>query len=296
MRKTSGITLVELLIALGIFATVMALSSQGIVSGLKNQQKQEATAAIQTKLRRVNDVVTQQLRSAVFGGITVTPYESGSNSISFALLGGSGGYPVIPHDSGNNSSFVQSANLQILADVNNVSELGLEGQQALMINANGDAVIFRVGNVQKNGNEYKVRVVHPGCANTIDYTNNTLLFGNLDTVGLRYDANTKILYRTTDTNDEVALAYDIESFNVEYIYEYDDGSTVALDSPILDNNFPVKKGIYDGQVVVLARIKVSISASDPKYNILRSYSNQVELVDTSADNRIRTLRGVTVCD
>ena len=296
MRKTSGITLVELLIALGIFATVLALSSQGIISGLESQRKQEATAAIQSKLRRVNDVVTQQLRSAVFGGITVTPYESGNSSISFALLNGSGGYPVIPHDSGNNASFVQSANLQILADVEDTDELGLEGQQAMMINANGDAVIFQVGNVQKNGNAYKVRVVHPGCANTIDYTHNTLLFGNLDTVGISYNADEKMLYRTTGFNDEVPLAYDIDTFSVEYIYEYDDGSTVALDSPILLNNFPVKQGLHNDEVVVLARLKVTIGASDDTYNISRTYSNQVELVDTSADNRIRTLRGVTVCD
>lgn len=296
MKKTLGITLTELLIAITIFSTVIAISSGGIVNGLKGHRTQEATSDVQAKLRRVTEIVTQQMRGAVFGSITTEPYDSDNSGVSFVLLNGSGGYPVIPHDSGGNKSFENAANLQILANVNNVDELGLKDKQALMINNLGQAVVFNVNTVVKNGNEYKVRVVHPGCGNTITYTPNTILFGNLNTIGISYDADSKTLFRQTNSGTPVPLAYDISKFQVEYVYKNQTGGFVIEPTPYKDTaGVPLKKTTQAGTELVLNGLRMTIEAQDPSKKITRSYTNQVELVDISTDRQIRSIRGVTVC-
>ncbi len=297
MKKTLGITLTELLIAMTIFSTVIAISSRGIITGLQGHRTQEATSDVQAKLRRVTEIVTQQMRGAVFGSITTEPYDSNANAVSFVLLNGSGGYPVIPHDSGGNKSFENSANLQILANVNNADELGLKDKQALMINNVGQAVVFNVGNVQKNGNEYKIRVVHPGCGNTIAYTPNTILFGDLSTVGISYDADSRTLFRKTNSGDAVPLAYDISKFQIDYIYRNQTGGFVIEPTPYVDSaGMPLKKTTQSGNELVLNSLRMTIEAQDPLKKITRSYTNQVDLVDISTDRQIRSIRGVTVCD
>jgi prepilin-type N-terminal cleavage/methylation domain-containing protein len=284
MRRglSSGITLVELLAALAVLGIVLTVAYSATVSGLRVQADQETITTSQAKLRRVVEVITQDLRSAVFGSITNQPFASNDRQISFALIAGGAGYQVLPHDSGNNHSFRTASNVQIIAPVASAEELDLEGRQAMLVNANRQAVIFNVSNVERRGGPGSVEwnVVHPGCGNTIDYTLNTLLF-RIDSLGLRYDAATRTLYQRSSAG-EVPLAFDISDFRIDYVYEGPGGITEVRSSPYLSPaGQPVRRVTRpDGVVLQLVRLQVSISAAAPSRGrvIERSFTSQVELL------------------
>src|SRR5690554_5365804 len=89
-----GMTLVEMLIAMAILAVVLVITSSGIIQSLQVNRLAEDAANTQSKLRRISEVVSQELRSAVMGGLTDYPVQSGESSVSFALMSGDGGLPV----------------------------------------------------------------------------------------------------------------------------------------------------------------------------------------------------------
>src|SRR5690606_17110828 len=121
MRKSSGLSLIEVLIALFVLGIVAAIATTGVINGLRVQSVNEASTAVQAKLRRITEVFTQELRSAVLGGVTNQPYDSGSASISFLLLDGGAGYQVIDH-TGN---FQDSNTKRIVAPAATAEELDL---------------------------------------------------------------------------------------------------------------------------------------------------------------------------
>lgn len=281
-RLSSGMTLVELLVAMAVLGIVLTVAYSAMVSSLRVQVEQEAITTSQAKLRRVVEVITQDLRSAVFGSITNQPFAPDSRQISFALIAGGAGYQVLPHDSGNNNSFRTANNVQIIATVANAAELDLEGRPAMMVNANRQAVIFNVNNVARRGGPTSIEwnVVHPGCANTIDFTPNTLLF-RIDSLGLRYDATTRTLYQRSGAT-EVPLAFDISDFRLDYVYQGPGGITELRASPPLSpSGQPVRRFTRpDGVVLQLVRLQVTISTTAPSQGrvIERSFTGQVELL------------------
>lgn len=283
MRKQQGITLIELLVALAIFASVTGLVTVGISSALRVQGLNEASTTAQSKLRRVTEVFTQELRSAVLGGIVNTPYAPDEHTISFMLLDGSSGFPVLPTDSGNNKSFTQTDRINVVAPAAQHSTLGLEGAQGLMINALGNAVIFDITNVQQQGGASGVKylVVHPHCNNTIDYTDNSTMLFNMQTLGYRFDDATGTLYQRIGSGDEVALAFGLSTFRLEYVYLADaDGTVYRLAAPLTDaTGAPLRDTSYHGKDVRLARINVVVGAEVPHNGTTteRTYSGQVEM-------------------
>jgi prepilin-type N-terminal cleavage/methylation domain-containing protein len=166
MRPRRGFTLIEVLVAMAIFATVLALVSAGIVQALRLQALNEANTTLQAKLRRVTEVISQDLRSAVFGGVLAEPYASNATAISFALAAGGVGYQVLP---GGGGSFPNRNNLVAVVPVTSAAETNLQGRRALMVNADGEAIEFTVTNVVQLGgaNSQRYNVVHAGCNNTI---------------------------------------------------------------------------------------------------------------------------------
>lgn len=283
MKRQQGFTLLEALIALFVFGIVAAIATAGVVNVLRVQALNEAVTSSQAKLRRVTEVFTQELRSAVLGGVTNSPYSSGPNQISFLLLDGGAGYQVLPHDSGSNDSFKAATNVQIstsgpLATV--VADL--DDSQVLMVNANGDAVVLDVTNVTQNGgsgsNTY--RLAHPACANTIDYTTNTLIM-SVRSLGLSYDPVTGNLnQRTGATGAAVPLAFDLDGLDLEYVYQESDGTPHVLTSPLLEGGVPVKEGLISSAPVTLMRVQLTVSASEVTTGnrpVSRSYTGQVEM-------------------
>ena len=102
-RISNGFTLVEALIALAILGLVLGIAFAAISQGLRVQSGQEAATATQARLRRITEVFTQEIRSAVLGAVSNTPYTSGANSISFMLLDGGAGFQVTTIDAASNN-------------------------------------------------------------------------------------------------------------------------------------------------------------------------------------------------
>lgn len=285
MRRSSGLSLLELLIALAILSVILGITYAAIVSSLRVQSSQEAATSSQAKLRRITEVFTQELRSAVLGAISNQPYSASASSVSFTLLDGGAGYQVLPHDSGNNASFQAASNVQIIATADSAAEL--EDSQALMVNANGEAVVFDVTTTQLRGsNEWNV--VHPGCANTIEYTPNTLLF-KVRTIGLQFDATDSTIYQREGSSQALPLAFDLSEFRIDYVYvDKADGSPRRETTPYLDANGNPARNVTlpDGTELTLARLQLVVSSERPSLigPVTRSYAGQIELASNNTFN------------
>lgn len=280
MKREHGLTLIETLIALFVFGVVAAIATTGVINVLRVQNLNEAATSAQAKLRRVTEVFTQELRSAVLGGVTNSPYVSGTNQISFLLLDGGAGYQVLPHDNGSNNSFRNAENVQIstsgpLADL----QTELQGSQVLMVNANGDAVVLDITNVQSNGTN-RYRLVHPACSNTIDFTRNTLIM-SVRSLGLSFDAASGDLFqRTGTTGTPVPLAFDLDGLALQYVYQESDGTPHVLAAPLLEDGVPSKESSISGTKVTLTRVQLTVTASETttgNRDLTRSYTGQVEM-------------------
>lgn len=283
MGRKTGFTLLELLLALVILATVMAIAYGGMVQFMGFRSDLDAAASLQAKLRRIVEVFTQDLRSAVFGGLASTPYPSGEGSISFALIDGGAGYPVLPHDSGSNSSFKQAAEAKILVLASQASDIGISaGDYVLMVNANGDGVILPVTRVNAVGGQpNRWHVVHAGCGNTIDYTPNTLLF-RVRTLGFRYNPNTKELVYRDGSGGEIPVAFSLSRFAIRYVYEAGQGDVLVNPGGYSYANptgTPPFQVTQNNKTYTLRRLSLVLGAEvfSRGRSVDRVYTSQVEL-------------------
>lgn len=275
MARQRGFTLVEVLVAMGILGLLLTVAYAGVIRGAQVQSDQEAITTAQARLRRVVEVFTQDVRSAVFGAITDHPYASGTTSISFALLDGAAGYPLLDQP-GN--SFPNAANSRVIA----ASSPDLLGQ-VLVVNAAGQAVILDVRNIQRVGgpDSSEWLVVHPGCGKNIDFTPNTLMF-RVVTQGYRHDPASNTLFARAGSAPEAPLAWNITAFSIEYVYQ-NAGGDVAVNPqpPAFNASFPTREVIQtaDGARFTLTRIQLVLASQEESRGrtFTRTYSGQVEL-------------------
>lgn len=285
--KAKGLTLVELLVALFVLGVLSTLALGALMQFMHTRSDLDASVSAQAKLRRIMEIFTQDLRSAVFGGLAGSPYATGRQSISFALIQGGAGYPVLPHDSGNNNPFPSASEAKVLY-VDNTLDLR-SGDFALMVNAAGDGVVFKVTQVNPVGPSEPGRwhVVHAGCGNTIPYTPNTLLF-KVQPLGFRYDGNSKELRTTIGDSGEIPLAFDLSGFRIDYVYEAA-RRDVVLNPGGYDYTNPPSGGApplelaLNGKIYTLRRLQLVLSTHFPSRGKLleRTYQAQVELASNT---------------
>lgn len=282
-RGVAGVTLVELLVALAVFAIIVALAGAGVVQTLRMHRLNEAITGAQAKMRRTSEVVAQDVRSIALGSLVGAPYASGAHALAFTIQDG-GTYSVLPHDSGQNASFVSAANVQIQASADSAAELGLEDREVLMANAVGQGIVLHIDRVTRRGgpgsNEWNL--VHPGCGNTIDYTPNTTLLHVVRTVGYAFDADTSTLMRTVGGGEQQPVAFDVTRFDVTYVYVASDGSVETRSSPITDgDDRPLREPTIGGIGFMLDAVRIEIGTTEqvPSGEVDRSYVSQIELPD-----------------
>lgn len=282
-RATSGMTLVEMLIAMTVFAVVLLITSSGIVTALRVNRVQEEATSSQAKLRRIVEVQTQELRGAVMGAISDYPVRSDGDSISFGLLSGDGGLtvenrPGVSWGAANNS-FVYSSDPDALDE--------FVGQPAVMINGDRDALLIPVITGAPAGD----RLNHNGCKISIPYVDHTRIY-RARALGMRYDSTDRTLYEVEfDTSArelvETPIAFDLTE--VVFRYEYASGSdVVVLDEPRRD---PSGGGIlitYDdgGSTYELARLQLTLGTEAADDRGVRTYVSHVEMRGLGNDDRV----------
>lgn len=293
MLRRRGFTLLELLLALAILVGIIAYAFSSTIQTLQIQSDQEAITSTQAKLRRVIEVLTQDIRSAVLGGIINQPYSSSNQAVSFALLEGGAGYPVL-----STSNFAQSYSLNILAIAPNAASVGIaSGDQVMLVNnssGNGQAVLLTVTGVNGSNNQWTIS--HTGCRNTIGYTTNTLLF-KVRSQGYSYDNTNKTLLSREGNAAAQTVAFQINGFNVDYIYQRTNTTQEFTNPPgyrgVSGTDPPAQQFPSGGQTYTLQRLQLTLTAGEASRGrtISRTYTSQIDLVDT----RGIQVTGVVAC-
>lgn len=277
----AGITLIELLIALAIFGLVMTMAYGGIVNALRIQGDQEVITNSQARLRRVVEVITQDIRSAVFGSITGTPFASGSDSISFMLLSGAAGFAV--DSAGYSTTSTNTVITATPADIAALNAVRAAGQlQMVMVNGtNGQGVVYQVTGISSLGNS-RYQLSHPACTNTIDQAGGIQLF-EISRLGLRYDSDDRTIYMQVDSGDEQPLAFEIDDLTFRYTYRSGDSSLVRAE-PFLRSGVPTRRYVDGASTYQLDRIQMVITSRGMSRGreLERTYSGIVDLSSTES--------------
>lgn len=207
MPRRHGYTLIEILIALTLLLLFLGLAYRGVLSFMHVREQQDAIAATQAKLRRVLEVLTQDLRGSVLGAITDEPYPSNDQAVSFALLKGSSGFKVYTD---NPATWSDAYKTWILAEDPDLQP----GDRVLLVNQEKKAVLLTVSGIRPLAT-HRWAIEHATCRNTLTYRSNTLLFG-IKLYGIRYDEAHKTLVLNED-GDEAPLAFGISDFTIQYL-------------------------------------------------------------------------------
>ncbi len=291
MRR-QGLSLIEVLIAIAILGILIAIAYAAISQGLRVQSTQEAVTSTQARLRRVAEVYTQELRSAVLGAVSDHPYTSDEHSVSFTLLDGGAGYQVSAIDVANNR----------LSVVNDTGPgIAVDGDQVMVVDAGGTAAIFQLAsNPQATASAGVFDVVPAGsscfdgmvAADSTLRNRNALLF-RVKTLGLRYDPDDDILYLTEGSAAERPLAFDLSDVTIGYVYREADGTLHVLDGPIRVDGHPARNATIGGEEVELVRLQVQLEGEGRSMagDVSRNYVSQVDL----ASNQSFSVKAVSSC-
>lgn len=302
-RSRGGVTVLEMLLALAVLATMMAIAYGAMSAGLRGEQQQAAITSQQATLRRLAEVVTQDVRGAVFGGLSNQPYRTDGDSLSFTLLDGGAGYHVQSDDP---AAFPDAAAIDVVTDVEGASlaakeaamEAEFEGRQAMLVNGNRQAVLLRIARVDphpaNDGRTWRLAIAGGSCANMIAHTPNTLLLA-VRTVGLEYDPAAETLFQHTEAGGRQPLAFDLADFSVDYVYQGSDGSVERRDAPYTNaSGAPRKHEVRGGVTLELRRIFLNLRAEEAIQggSVERVYSAPVDL----AANQVFTVGEVSPCN
>lgn len=284
--KTQGITLIEMAMGLAILAAVLVITLQVLSQILHIQGDQEAMISAQTRLRRVTEVIAQDVRGAVFGGIVNQPRASDASGFSVALLSGGNGYPVVPYNSTNLTSI----------SVVGQPQLGGSTYSFLYSGQQGVILPLAAAPTHTSGNIYNLSlgctVTLPFVGNTSTTANNTLLFP-VRVVSYWLDNTTKTLRYQQLGQAAQDVAYNITAFSVEYVYRTDTGNLEVNPSGYINSGTVQLSFTGSGVKKTLVRLRITLAAQEKSFGIYktRTFSSELSL----ANNGILTLDSVVPC-
>lgn len=272
MRRRDAFTLIEMVLSLAILTLIVGITATLLQQTLLFQAQQEATAAAQAKLRRVVEVVSQDLRGAVFGHIANSPYSSQNDAISFLIAEGGTAYPVF-----NTGSSFATSSLATFVASGSASELAITvNGRVLMVNRNNQGVILPITAITQGiGNLWTVSF---GCQNTISYTEGTVMYP-IREVGYRYDPTSRNLLYSENGAAQVA-SFNLSSFVIDYVYQTDTG-TPAINPSGYNTGGVIRDSFSAGTTTyTLQRLQIRLQTQERGFAgrlVTRSYSTQIEL-------------------
>lgn len=256
-KQSTGVSLVEVLIALAVFSVILVIAYMAINGSLQAQSDSEAITSAQGRLRRVTEVLTQDLRSAVFGSIVNEPYSSTDSQVSILMLTGAAGYAVMPPESINGFPDAR------YVEVQGANAADLTGSEVVMINSKSrNGVVLPITSVT-SGSIHGTYRLHHNCRNTITYDRNNLLVFAVQSTGVRFDRDAQMLRTATGGLEEAPLAFDISDFQIEYIYTAPGEMPQIHAAPIVNEASGVPVRNYQdgaGTLWTLTRLHFSVSA------------------------------------
>lgn len=287
--KTSGVTLVEMVLGLGILAIVLVITLQVFSQILRIQGDQEALISAQTRLRRVSEIIAQDVRGAVFGGIINQPRASDTSGFSVALLSADNGYPA-------SYSTVNDTAVKIIGPPSPPA-FAWSGNYAFLYSGEKGIVLpITPTPTATSGNVYTMSV---GCAVTLPYVgnsattaNNTLLFP-VKAASYWLDTSTNTLRYQELGQSAQDVAYDITAFNIDYVYQSASGTLEVNPSDYKSNNAVQLLIKRAGGDVRLVRLRITLSAREKSFGAYktRTYTSELSL----ANNGILNLNEVAQC-
>lgn len=208
---TEGFTLVELLLAMAILTVALALVFIVLNQGVDMQQRTERDVSLDTSLRRVSQIVAQDIRNSPYGVLTSVPYPSTATSFSVFKATDSAVQAVV----GPTTNFRNSTAVSILTPngfnwPSNTSFLLINPAQANTTLLKTSAAVTGSGTVN---------LPHGTQINTVCQTANSIVQRGIP-IGVQYNAAQRILYRQVqrpDATETVPLAYGMTAFIVTYI-------------------------------------------------------------------------------
>lgn len=278
--RASGVSLVELLIAMAILFIVLAITASAIVQALNVSRVTQDVANTQSKLRRVTEVLTQELRAAVLGGITDLPVASSNNGVSFALLSGDGGIVVRP----STGAWGATSDTNVFASSAGAVD-GLLNHPAVMINGARQAMI--IPNITHVDTSH-TSVSHANCRASIPFDANTRLY-RAAPLGFSFDAASGTLFMFTYDGGEarsVPFAFALSRFEISYEYVSESNVLVERNTPWSDASGNPQPIYTDaGEDYVLKRLKLSLASRSESDAVEREYVSYVDLSGLGNDHR-----------
>jgi prepilin-type N-terminal cleavage/methylation domain-containing protein len=285
LRTRKGFSLIEMLVAMAIFAIVAFLTMMIVTQALRYNAQQQATVAAQSKLRRVVEVIGQEVRSAVFGGVASSPYASNNTQLSIYLLDQGAGYSV-----------ATETNFETLSSFRILTESQPTFKQVLLVDSqsgNADSSLARLYNVvlpASNINSNTWQLNHPSCTNGIPHNRFLQAFG-VKSLGFRFDAASKQLMLSED-GIETAMAFGITDFKIEYVYQKQSGGAPHRRStPFLNTTTGLPDKIHTegtpSETYILSELQVTISTEEQgKTKVTRTYTGNIPLLVSSNNDFI----------
>jgi prepilin-type N-terminal cleavage/methylation domain-containing protein len=293
MRDTRGFTLIEMLISMAIFAVVAFLTMIVVTQALQYNAKQQATVAAQSKLRRVTEVIGQEVRSSVFGGVSHAPYASNNNQLSFYLLEQGSGYTVA-----SEALFEGLTSFKILTEneptLNEIILVDSYGDPDATPVVKPSATIFPVSGIASAGTD-TWKINHASCTNGVKHNRYLQAFG-VHSLGFRLDAASKTLMLSED-GVESPMAFGITKFEIFYVYTKQSGGTERRPTPYLNDLLPAK--IYrtetPAETYILSELQITVSTEElGREKITRTYTAQIPLLISSNNDFESTKNGAKV--
>lgn len=285
MGLRKGFTIVELVIGLAILGIVLVVAVQALAQFLRIQTDQEAFTSAQTKLRRVSEVIAQDVRGSIFGGLVNVPRVSDSSGFSVALIAGGVGYQVLPY-AATSATSIQAIGSPMFG-----------GTDRAFLYAGGQGVVLPLSSAPSvSGNTFTLSF--SGCGATVPFagssatagsSNSTLVFP-VRAAAYWLDSASQTLRYQENGQAAQDLAYNITQFEVEYIYS-DGAGNFATNPGGYNAGGAVRMSLASGWT--LSGLRVTLSARERSFGGFktRTFSNEISL----ASNGVLELNQVVSC-